>query len=191
VTAELAAVIERALAREPDARFADALAMRQALLEAAPTTAPGSLLGIRQGPPPIPVLRRAAALEGAAPASRAAVPGAPRPGPPPLPVTRRRFPRAPYVTPVRICHGKTVLDGRSEDVSVGGLLVLAPQAFEQAALVQVRFALPLTGRVIETGATARWVKAAGVRGSVGLQFSALRAEAHEVIERYVTAMGGQ
>jgi hypothetical protein len=108
-----------------------------------------------------------------------------------LPVTRRRFPRAPYVTPVRICHGQTVLDGRSEDVSVGGLLVLALQAFVQAEYVQVRFALPLTGRVIEVGATARWVKAAGVRGAVGLQFSALPAEAHEVIERYVTAMGGQ
>jgi eukaryotic-like serine/threonine-protein kinase len=191
VSAEFAAVIERALEREPGARFADALAMRQALLEAAPSVAPGSLLGIRQGPSPIPVLRPAVASHGAQSASRAAAPGAPRPEPPPLPVTRRRFPRAPYVTPVRICHGKTVLDGRSEDVSVGGLLVLAPRAFEQAELVQVRFAVPLTGRVIETGATARWVKAAGARGAVGLQFSALPAEAHEVIERYVTAMGGE
>jgi serine/threonine-protein kinase len=191
VTAELAAVIERALEREPDARFADALAMAQALREAAPAAAPGSLLGIRQAPPLLPVRRPADALDGAEPAARAAAAGARRPGPPPLPVTRRRFPRAPYVTPVRICHGQTVLDGRSEDVSVGGLLVLALQAFVQAEYVQVRFALPLTGRVIEVGATARWVKAAGVRGAVGLQFSALPAEAHEVIERYVTAMGGQ
>jgi c-di-GMP-binding flagellar brake protein YcgR len=115
----------------------------------------------------------------------------PLPVPPPLPATRRRFPRAPYVTPVRIYHEQTVLDGRSEDVSVGGLLVLAPQAFEQAALVKVRFSLPMTGRVIEIDATARWVKAAGVRGAVGLQFSALPAEAHEVIDRYVTMMGGE
>ena len=113
------------------------------------------------------------------------------PVPPPLPPTRRRFPRAPYVTPVRIHHGETVLEGRSEDVSVGGLLVLAPQAFEQAELVKVRFALPMTGRVIEIGATARWVKAAGVRGAVGLQFSSLPADAHEVIDRYVTMMGGE
>jgi eukaryotic-like serine/threonine-protein kinase len=194
VTAELAAVIERALAREPDARFADALALAQALRKAAPAAAPGSLLGIRQGPPPIPV-RPAAAAAGAAPepASRASAPGVPRPlpVPPPLPATRRRFPRAPYVTPVRIYHGETVLEGRSEDVSVGGLLVLAPQAFEQAQLVKVRFALPMTGRVIEIAATARWVKAAGVRGAVGLQFSSLPAEAHEVIDRYVTMMGGE
>jgi c-di-GMP-binding flagellar brake protein YcgR len=108
-----------------------------------------------------------------------------------LPATRRRFPRAPYVTPVRIYHGATILEGRSEDLSVGGLLVLAPQAFEQAELVNVRFALPMTGQVIEIGATARWVKAARATGAVGLQFSALPPEAHDVIDRYVTMMGGE
>jgi c-di-GMP-binding flagellar brake protein YcgR len=92
---------------------------------------------------------------------------------------------------VRIHHGETVLEGRSEDVSVGGLLVLAPQAFEQAELVKVRFALPMTGQVIEIDATARWVKAARATGAVGLQFAALPATAHEVIERYVTMMGGE
>jgi serine/threonine-protein kinase len=192
VSPEFAAAIERALAREPDARYPDAQAFAQALRRAAPTTPPGSLLGIRQGPPPIPVRMTAAAPETAA--ARTSMPGVPRPAlpvPPPLPATRRRFPRAPYVTPVRIYHEATVLEGRSEDVSVGGLLVLAPQAFEQAALVKVRFALPMTGRVIEIDATARWVKAAGARGAVGLQFSALPADAHEVIEGYVTMMGGE
>lgn len=192
VSPEFAAVIERALSREPDARYPDAQAFGQALRKAAPAAPPGSLLGIRQGPPPIPVRATAAVTPEAA--GRVSVPGLPRPAlpvPPPLSTTRRQFPRAPYVTPVRIIHGETVLEGRSEDVSVGGLLVLAPQAFEQAALVKVRFALPMTGRVIEIDATARWVKAAGIRGAVGLQFSALPADAHEVIERYVTMMGGE
>jgi len=183
VTPEFAAVIERALARDPDGRFPDALAFAQALRMAAPASAPGSLLGIRQGPPPIP------ARPGAAVAATAA--SRPMPVPPPLPTTRRRFPRAPYVTPVRIIHDHVVLEGRSEDLSVGGLLVLAPQAFEQAQLVKVRFALPTTGRVIQIGATARWVKAAGARGAVGLQFTSLPADAHEVIDRYVTMMGGE
>ncbi|MES1182877.1 MAG: serine/threonine-protein kinase [Myxococcales bacterium] len=192
LTPEFAAVIERALSREPDARFPDAQTLAQALRKAAPALTPGSLLGIRQGPPPVPP-RPLATAAAADPAGRASLPGAARPVPvpPPLPPTRRRFPRAPYVTPVRISHGKTVLEGRSEDVSVGGLLVLAPQAFEQAELVEVRFALPMTGQVIEIGATARWVKAAGVRGAVGLQFSSLPADAHEVIDRYVTMMGGE
>ena len=65
------------------------------------------------------------------------------------------------------------------------------EGWEQAELVQVKFALPMTGRVIEIGATARWVKAARVTGAVGLQFSSLPADAHELIERYVTMMGGE
>lgn len=187
VTPEFAAVIERALSRDPDARYPDAEAFGLALRRAAPSVESTSLLGIRQGPPPIP-----ARSVARAPDERAGLPEArPLPVPPPLPVTRRRFPRAPYVTPVRIHHGEMVLEGRSEDVSVGGLLVLAPQAFEQAALVKVRFALPMTGQVIEIDATARWVKAARVTGAVGLQFSALPAAAHDVIERYVTMMGGE
>jgi serine/threonine protein kinase len=192
ISPELAAVVERAVAREPDARFPDALALLQALRDAVPPTPPNSLLGIRHGPPPVPARLAAAAASAAVPLDAGATNAARQlPVPPPLPATRRRFPRAPYVTPVKIFHGETVLEGRSEDVSVGGLLVLAPQAFEQAELVRVRFALPTTGRVVEVGATARWVKAARVTGAVGLQFTALPAEAHEVIERYVTMMGGE
>jgi serine/threonine protein kinase len=195
VSPELAAVIERVLSREPDARFADAQTFAQALRKAAPTVAPGSLLGIRQGPPPMPArpAALAPAAQGVEPSSRGPLSGGskPLPIPPPLPATRRRFPRAPYVTPVRIFYGEMVLEGRSEDLSVGGLLVLAPQAFEQAELVRVSFALPTTGRVIEIGATARWVKAARATGAVGLQFTVLPADAHEVIDRYVTMMGGE
>jgi len=197
----LAAAVERALGREPEARYADAQSFLQALRKAAPVTAPGSLLGIRQGPPPVPSRPQAAeppgrpSLPGTASTTGSFATNTARPVavPPPLPQpsTRRRFPRAPYVTPVRIYHGETVLEGRSEDVSVGGLLVLAPQAFEQEELVRVRFALPTTGQVIEIGATARWVKAARVTGAVGLQFTSLPPDAHEVIDRYVTMMGGE
>ena len=201
VLPEFAAVIERALSREPEARYPDAESFLAALRNAAPASPPSSLLGIRQGPPPVPARAggAVAAVSTADVGARVSAPGGarPLPQPPPmpplpgLPATRRRFPRAPYVTPVRIMHDDKVLEGRSEDVSVGGLLVLAPQAFEQAALVRVRFALPMTGRVIEIAATARWVKAARVTGAVGLEFSSLPPEAFEVIERYVTMMGGE
>jgi hypothetical protein len=190
VAPELAAAVERALSPDADARFPDALAFLNALRKAAPATPPGSLLGIRQGPPPV-AARSVAGGDTFGRAAASLTNSRPLAVPPPLPATRRRFPRAPYVTPVRIYHGEMVLEGRSEDVSVGGLLVLAPQAFEQAELVKVRFALPTTGQVIEIGATARWVKAARVTGAVGLQFSSLPADAHDVIERYVTTMGGE
>ncbi|HEY5372275.1 MAG TPA: PilZ domain-containing protein, partial [Polyangiaceae bacterium] len=109
------------------------------------------------------------------------------------PSTRRRFARAPYVTPARIlrANGGT-LDGRSEDISVGGLLVLAPQAFGQEERVTVRFALPITGKLLDVPATARWVKnAARGAGAVGLEFAALAPDHLTVIENYVTAMGGE
>jgi serine/threonine-protein kinase len=193
VPAELASAVERCLAREPEDRFSDARSLAQALRKAAPAANVGSLLGIRQGPPPLQAPQPPAATTTrtavTTPASKAAA--VPPPLPPPLPATRRRFPRAPYVTPVRIVARELVLDGRSEDISAGGLLVLARRAFEQEELVKVRFALPLTGRVVEVDATARWVKAARVTGAVGLQFASLPAEAHEVIDRYVSMMGGE
>lgn len=209
---EFAAAIERALARDRNNRYPDVLAFAQALRQVAPDGAPGSLLGIRQGPPPLPVrLSMGPASQGRPAFAPAPVvtgqslpiasqgasglarrpDGSQVPVPPPLPTTRRRYPRAPYVTPVRIYHKATLIEGRSEDISVGGLLVLGPQAFEHTALVQVKFALPMTGKVVDVEATARWVKAAGVRGAVGLEFSLLPPEAFEVIERYVTIMGGE
>ena len=125
----------------------------------------------------------------------AAAPVAPvAPAPQPeQPATRRRFARAPYVTPVRIFRdGGATLDGRSEDISAGGLLVLAPQAFGQTEHVKVRFALPITGKLLEVPAIARWEKMArGGAGAVGLEFAALLPDHLAVIENYVVAMGGE
>ncbi|MEI9936808.1 MAG: PilZ domain-containing protein [Pseudomonadota bacterium] len=66
-----------------------------------------------------------------------------------------------------LCANGTSLEGRSEDISVGGLLVLAPQAFGQEESVSVRFALPITGKLLEVPATARWVKKARGTGAIG------------------------
>ena len=96
------------------------------------------------------------------------------------------------MTPTRILRSNGVtLDGRSEDISVGGLLVLAPQAFAEEERVSVRFALPITGKLLEVSAIARWVKKARGTGAVGLEFSALSPDQLAVIENYVAAMGGE
>lgn len=198
VSAALAAAIERALCRDRNDRYRDADSFADALRQAAPAVVPGSILGIRQGP--VPTRHAIGAPVCAVAPERApneATRGAPQdvsqssPESAPGPLTRRRFARAPYVTPVRVSHAGAQFDGRSEDVSVGGLLVLGPQLFEQATLVQVRFALPMTGQVIDVEAMARWVKAAGHRGAVGLEFLSLPSSAHKVIERYVALMGGE
>ena len=212
VPIELEQAIEKALARDPADRFPTARAFAEALSRVPTGDAPlSSLLGIRAagGPPALPMrsMQRGAVppapakvpprpnssrlptpVPGSAPVSGALVP----PPLPDLPATRRRFARAPYVTPVRIFRPNgTLLDGRSEDISAGGLLVLAPQAFEQAERVTVRFALPITGKLLEVPATARWVKMARGTGAFGLEFSALAPEYLTVIETFVTAMGGE
>lgn len=175
VPREFEAVLEKALARDPADRYATVREFAEAL-SGVPTgdEQPTSLLGLRAPTP----------LHGAA--TRV---------PPPLPeqpTTRRRFARAPYVTPVRIqCANGTSLEGRSEDISVGGLLVLAPQAFGQEESVSVRFALPITGKLLEVPAIARWVKKARGTGAIGLEFAALSPEQLAVIEHYVSAMGGE
>ncbi len=179
VPVELEQAIEKALARDPEERYLTMRAFAEALSRVPTGDAQlSSLLGIRAaGVPP-------------------ALPGAPGAQvPPPLPdvaSTRRRFARAPYVTPVRIFRPNGgLLEGRSEDISAGGLLVLAPQAFDSEERVTVRFALPITGKLLEVPAIARWVKMARGTGAVGLEFSALAPEYLNVIENFVTAMGGE
>jgi len=171
----LEAAITKALAREPSDRHATVREFAEALSRV-PTfdESPTSLLGLR---------------------AMVSMPGVAARVPPPLPErpsTRRRFARAPYVTPVRIlCANGTSLDGRSEDISAGGLLVLAPQAFGQEESVRVRFALPITGKLTDVPATARWVKKARGTGAIGLEFAALAPDHLAAIEHYVTAMGGE
>jgi serine/threonine protein kinase len=175
VPRELEAVIEKALAREPADRYASVREFAEALSRVPigdeQTT---SLLGLR--------------TTAASPTAGARVP----PPLPEQPSTRRRFARAPYVTPVRIqCANGTSLEGRSEDISAGGLLVLAPQAFGQEESVSVRFALPITGKLLEVPAIARWVKKARGTGAIGLEFAAIAPDQLAVIEHYVSAMGGE
>jgi serine/threonine protein kinase len=172
VPVQLERAIEKAIARDPADRHASMRDFAEALSQVPLGDAQlSSLLGIR-----------------------AAVGVGAQVAPPSLDLasTRRRFARAPYVTPTRIFrpNGST-LDGRSEDISVGGLLVLAPQAFDQAERVTVRFALPITGKLLDVPATARWVKMARGTGAVGLEFADLAPDHLLVIETYVTALGGE
>lgn len=115
--------------------------------------------------------------------------GAERTQRPPEP-TRRRHVRAPYTTPLRIrrASGDNV-DGRSEDISEGGMLVLLPATLEPGERVEVRFALPTSGRVVRLPAVARWTKESRGRAAIGLGFELESADAAADVGRYVTLMG--
>jgi serine/threonine-protein kinase len=173
----VAAVIERALATDPARRFPDARAMEQALYESV-----GSQ-------------RRASTLLGSV--ARVAPPAIdPRPVavPPPASVAveqRRKFPRAPYIAPVRMVLANDAhLDGRAEDISAGGMLVIAAQSLPPGETVRVRFALPGSGTIVTVPATVRWVKSARAgRVALGLEFLEIDEAPRRAISLYVTLTG--
>lgn len=114
--------------------------------------------------------------------------------PPPPGPEQRRAARAAYRTPVRVAvPGVGPVDGRSEDVSAGGLLVMTRAAVAAGLEVTIRFALPLDGKVIAEGAVVRWSRAArGGEGgvwAVGLELMSPAPETVRQIERYVSLMG--
>jgi serine/threonine protein kinase len=162
----LAHVVDRALAKSPMARFATAPALAHALEQAVPGAVRAtSLLG-----PPSPSA------------------GITRPD-----AQRRRAPRAPYNTPVRLLLEKGVLDGRCEDISEGGMLVLSEATCSPGQRVAVRFALPMEGKVVSVEADVRWVRAASgvdTRGlrALGLEFVALPEPVRTSVGRYVELM---
>jgi serine/threonine protein kinase len=178
VPAELAAVVEKALAREPDQRHESMGAFAEALAQLNLPDPGGSLLGLR---PPRPAAPPKAQAKAKLPPALPSSPGE----------QRRRFARAPFVTPVRILRdNQKAIDGRSEDISAGGLLVVASAPLTTDEIVKVRFALPISGRIIELSARSKWIKLARGTEAVGIEFIALPPDALETIENYVSEMGG-
>jgi serine/threonine-protein kinase len=178
VPVELEALILKALEADVGARIASAAELGAGLAGfATGPESPRGLLGVRQEP-------------GSTEPSRAAKP-------PPLPgdsprreEPRRRHARAPYLTPVRIVRsGDRSVDGNSEDVSEGGLLVFTPWPCDNGEQVDVRFALPLSGRIVTVKATARWIRTARRSGATGLEFIDVPKSARQEIADYVRAMG--
>jgi serine/threonine-protein kinase len=150
---------------------------------------------------------RFASVQELAGALEAAVPDARREttllGPPPLPrqespaeAQRRRARRAPYNTPVQlVLHGSQsrTIDGRTEDISEGGILVLSHAECAADQRVAVRFALPMEGKVVSVDAQVRWIRAApgphapGIC-AMGLEFVDLQSAVRSSIAQYVGLM---
>jgi hypothetical protein len=166
-------VIERVLAKDATA-FESAKDFGQALQEMAPRA------------------RERTQLLEASPKARDRLSGKP---PATAGSEQRRFARAPYRTPVRIeVPGIGTVDGRSEDISGGGLLVVSRGSLKGGTEVTVRFALPLDGRVVSETALVKWSRATRSDETsglcaIGVEIPAASAEALRQIERYVSLMG--
>ncbi len=121
---------------------------------------------------------------------------------PPDAVGRRKHPRAPYITPCRVLFedGHHV-DGRSEDISVGGLLVVAsseraadsatatPRERRSEERVTLRFSLPTTGAIVNLPGTVRWLTDGRGRSALGVEFIDPPPATHMAISRYVEIIG--
>lgn len=134
----------------------------------------------------------AAAIDGAlAELSRT---NAPRPSIGGAGVSRRRAARAPYITPVRVEFAGGAQDGRTEDLSEGGALVMLADTLASGTQVQVRFALPMTGELLRAAAVVRWAKrregAARTPCAIGLEFSGIDVRTRDAIGQFVRIVGG-
>lgn len=100
---------------------------------------------------------------------------------------QRKHLRAPFRTPVRLeLQGSAPVDGRSEDISGGGLLIMTSKAsVTKGASLVVRFALPIDGRVVSEEATVKWVRGT----AIGVALVSPGEETARQIQRYVELMG--
>jgi Type II secretion system (T2SS), protein E, N-terminal domain/Protein kinase domain/PilZ domain len=108
----------------------------------------------------------------------------------------RRYPRAAYRTPVRVeVPGIGAVDGRSEDISEGGLFVITRGKIADGAQVTVRFALPIDGKVVSEAGVVRWSRAPhsgdGGARAIGIELASPGAESVKQIARYVSFMASE
>ncbi|HEX4339806.1 MAG TPA: serine/threonine-protein kinase [Polyangiaceae bacterium] len=163
------------------------------------------------GVPPAPPREPSAAQPAAAPGQARAVPAlvvpalvVPAAAPPqqqaappaaaaqqPPPEARRAVARAPYVTLATLHRDSTSnpIDARIEDISEGGVLLVASEACAQGDVVRLRFATPMSGRMIEVPAIARWSRSSRGTRATGLEFQNLSEPTRAEIRQYVALMG--
>ena len=179
--ANLVAAVERCLARDRAARFQSMAEVAQTL-----TGALGSLTSVSLGGGVSPADPSTA---GAAKRTQADTPAAFKAAPA---VGKRRFARAPYTTPAQLTlPGGEVVAGQVEEISEGGVQFIAPRGLASGEKGDFRFAEPLTGRVLRTGAVSRWTKAARAgRHATGFEFENVSEESRASIRKYVELMGG-
>lgn len=167
VPATLVQVVDKAIAKSRKQRFSTARELAAAIEAAAPHMTRATTL---LGPPPAPSAAQAREAQH-----------------------RRRAKRAPYNTPVHIVRQSGAVDGRSEDISEGGMLVLTRADFAPDERVAVRFALPMEGKIVSVDAHVRWSHGAPGQKDApmhaqGLEFVDLPPAARVSVAQYVRLM---
>lgn len=193
VSPALALVIETALEKEASARFHSAAELGRALLAASgltprhsavllagPEESQGTTSDAEEEPErAIQLVRKKPPrVEGDRPS--------PAGGPP---SHRRQFVRAPYVTLVVLVSSEgEEVEARSEEISEEGMLVVSPVALELGAPLQMRFASPMTGEMIELQGRVRWTREGRGRSAVGLEFENIPTVLRGVVAQYIATL---
>lgn len=102
---------------------------------------------------------------------------------------RRNYVRAPYVSPGRILmpNGNSA-DGRTEDISEGGLLMVMEGACDDGQRVRVRMVVPVSGRVVELEGITKWIKSRRNQLAIGVEFTSVAEDVRAEIRSYVALM---
>ena len=101
------------------------------------------------------------------------------------------LPRAPYVTMASLLRdGQSAIDAKIEDISEGGVLVVVGEPCTPGATMRLRFALPMSGRVVEVASVVRWSRATRGTRATGFEFTGTPEWAKAEIRQYITLMGG-
>jgi serine/threonine protein kinase len=182
VDVALADVIEKAISKRREDRFQSAAEFGRALRAAASTARPNTALlapaqRSERQPPPLPKAASVALVPQAAVNNES-----------------RKAARAPYCTPVALLtpDGKR-WEGRNEDISAGGMLLVSNAACAVGQKVRVRFATPIDGKLVTCSADVRWVRDArtgdqsGLR-AIGLAFTDGTPQMVASIESFVEFM---
>jgi serine/threonine-protein kinase len=184
VSPALAVVIETALEKDPSSRFQNAAELGRALV-AASGLAPvrSTLLSAAADEMSEDEPERAIRLVRRKPPRAPDEPPASTPEPPPS--HRRQFVRAPYVTPVLLISATGETEGRSEEISEEGMLVITPLSFPLGSPIQMRFASPMTGEMIELDGSVRWTREGRGRSAIGLEFAYVPPLLRGAVAQYI------
>jgi len=174
VPAALADVVHHMLASEPSGRPASMEDVAAALARCAKEALRavdvfGGAGRVRAQPPPLPRERAGVAASTAE--------------------TQRKLARAPYLTLATLYRdGSSHFDAKIEDISEGGVLLVAAEACEVNDVMTLKFALPISGRVVEVPSIVRWSRSSRGTRATGVEFQALGGAARAEIGHYVALM---
>lgn len=177
----LAAIITRCLAPEASARYNDMQDLADELRKLA--RQPSDRVDLMAASAATPVATTPTmSKQGAA---------APAPSPQQQGLARRVHPRAPYAALANLQRANGASnDARIEDLSEGGVLVVARETYAAGDTLRIRFGLPISGRILAVPALVRWSRVARGSPVIGLEFRELPDAARNEIRQYVALMGG-